>query len=204
MSPTRRQLVGRGLALAGAAAVPGTLLVATPARAQAEAETGALERLVGLEQAGALAYEEAAGEEGALSGKAKALAAGYARHAGERASALEAAIEQLGAEAPEAPDDVAAVELLEGFEGATEEPDLVDFLVRLEEETLAAYLDAAPELEAEDIVRAGAQIAASHAQQLVALRLLAGERPSQAVRIPSVPTDGGAADEAESGARADE
>ena len=46
MTATRRQLLGRGIGLAGAAALPGSLLAAAPAMAQEDDETDTLERIV--------------------------------------------------------------------------------------------------------------------------------------------------------------
>ena len=101
MSPlTRRSLMGRGLAGAGALALPGSLVAAATAHAQqADAETDALERLVVLEQAAELAYSLAA-EEGDLDSDAQTLFEELSIHSGDRATAFSEAMDQLLVDPP--------------------------------------------------------------------------------------------------------
>ena len=57
-------------------------------------------------------------------------------------------------------------------------------MIGLEEELIAAYRELTPDLDAPDLVRTAAQVAASHAQMLVALRVLAGEPDATTAQRP--------------------
>jgi len=199
----RRQLIGRGIGAAGVAALPASLLAAGPALAQESDQTDALEPVVELEQAVELAYSLA--EEGAtLKPDTKRAFESYGRHAGDHATALAEALEQLDVEPPEASSDPSDYEALADFDAEAPEPRLLQFMIGLEEELVAAYEELTPELEEEDLVRSGAQIGASHAQVLVALRLLAGAPPARLTELPDAPTADGATDSEDSEASADE
>jgi rubrerythrin len=176
MSTTRRQLIGRGLGAAGAAAVPASLLTATPAFAQESDETDALERIVILEQAAELAYSLAA-EDGKVGSDAKQSFELFSTHCGDHDTALSEALDQLGVDPPEAESDPADYERLADFDPKASEKELLDFTIKLEEELVAVYADETETLEEEDLVRTAAQVGAAHAQMLVALRVLAGEKP---------------------------
>jgi rubrerythrin len=184
---TRRDVIVRGIGLAGAAAVPAALLAAAPAHAQEDAQTDALKNVIELEQAAQLAYTEAAAE-GKLSGDAQALAEELADQEDDHATALETAIEQLGVEAPEAPDSPDGVSALEGFDAGASEDGLIDFFISMEENLVRAYAEASANLTADDLLRSGAQIGGSHAQHLVAWRLLRGDAPAKAAALPSAPS----------------
>ena len=173
---TRRSLVGRGLAGAGAVALPGSLVAAATAHAQDEegdAQTDALERLVTLEQAAELAFSLAA-EEGDVDSEAKALFEELSIHAGDHATAFEEAMDQLLVDPPSSESDPAEYESLEDFDTAAAQDELLAFLIDLELGLVEAYEEDQPELDEPDLVRSAAQVAASHAQALVALRQLAG------------------------------
>lgn len=177
----RRALLARGAWLAGAASLPALL---GPARALAQddeergdAQTQALERLIRAEQASALAYREAAKGD-VLQGEAKTLAEELARAEDAHATAFTAALEQIGFEAPEAPDSPAGVELLDGFEQADSERRLIEFFVGLEATLMNTYLQVAGSLEAPDLRRSGAQVGASHGEHYAAWRLLRGDSPA--------------------------
>jgi len=168
---TRRSLIGRGLAGAGAFALPGSLVAAATAQAQADAETDALERLVEIEQARELAYSLAA-EEGKLDSDAQALFEELSIHSQDRATAFVEALDQLLVEAPESSSDTEDYDSLSDFEPASSQKDLLAFMIELELDAIAAYEEDESELDEPDLVRSAAQMAASHAQALVALRLL--------------------------------
>lgn len=172
---TRRSLVGRGLAGAGALALPGSLFAAATAHAQSDAETDALERFVELEQARELAYSLAA-EEGDLSSDVQSLFEELSIHSGDRATAFSEALDQLLIEAPESSSDADDYESLEGFDPASPEDDLLAFMIDLELDAISSYEEDEPELDEPDLARTAAQVAAGHAQALVALRLFAGEK----------------------------
>jgi rubrerythrin len=169
---TRRHLMGRGLAGAGALAVPGALAVAEAAHAQGDAQTEALERLIELEQAAELGYSLAA-EEGDLETGTKALFEELSIHCRDRDGALSEAVDQLLVDPPEKSSDQEDYESLDDLDPTADEKDLLEFLIGLEEELITAYEEEEPQLDAPDLIRTAAQIAASHAQALVALRLIA-------------------------------
>jgi len=173
MSLTRRSLVARGLAGAGTLALPGSLVAAATAHAQSDAETDALESFVELEQAAELAYSLAA-EEGDLNGDARALFEELSIHSGDRATAFSEALEQLLVEPPDASSDADDYDSLSDFDPASPQDDLLAFMIDLELAAITAYEEDEPELDEPDLVRSAAQMAASHAQALVALRILAG------------------------------
>lgn len=178
MSPlTRRTLIGRGLVGAGAIALPGSLAAAATAQAQqgeTTDQTEALERLILLEQAAELAFSIAA-DEGDVDKDANTLFDELSIHAGDHADAFSEAMDQLLIDPPERDSDPEAYESLKDFDPDADQDGLVAFLIDLELGLLEAYDTDEPELDEPDLVRTAAQVAASHAQALVALRLLAGE-----------------------------
>ena len=172
---TRRQLLGRGIGLAGAAAVPAGILAPPTALAQESDETDALERLVELELAAELAYSLAT-EDGDLNAEATRAFELFTEHCGDHATALSEAIDQLGVDPPDPGSDPADYERLADFDAAASLPEQLDFLSALEDDLIRAYEDETANLEAEDLVRSAAQIGASHAQIRVALAALGGKR----------------------------
>lgn len=172
---TRRSLMGRGLTGTGALALPGSLIAAATAKAQSDAQSDVLERLVELEQAAELGYSLAA-EEGDLDSEVKSLFEVFSIHSGDRATAFSEALDQLVVDAPEPSSDPADYESLSDFEPATPQDDVLAFMIKLELELIAAYEEGEPELDEADLVRSAAQMAASHAQALVALRIAAKEK----------------------------
>ena len=185
-SISRRALLGRGLAGAGALALPGALAAAATAQAQegeSTDETDALERLIVLEQAAELAFSLAA-EEGQASGESKALFEELSIHAEDHATALSEAMDQLLVDPPEADSDPTGYESLKDFDPGADEQDLLEFLIGLELDLVAAYEEEQADLEEPDLARTAAQVGASHAQALVALRLLAGPK-GLVTKLPS-------------------
>lgn len=175
---SRRALIGRGLVGAGTVALPTTLIGAATAHAQGGEttdETDALERLIVLEQAAELAFSLAA-EEGDLSPDAKALFEELSLHAGDHATAFSEAMDQLLVDPPEDESDPDDYDSLEDFDPSADEADLLAFFTDLELSLIEAYEEDQADLEEPDLLRSAAQIAASHAQALVALRLLAGKK----------------------------
>lgn len=172
---TRRALIGRAAAGAGAAALPASLVAVPVALAQSDAQTDALERLMELEQAAELAFSLAA-EEGDLEAGTSALFEEFTLHCGEHATALSEALDQLGIDPPQSSDDPADFEVLDDFDSAGSEASLLAFVIDLELQVVEAYEDEVFDLDDPDLIRTSAQVAASHAQQLVALRVAAGER----------------------------
>jgi hypothetical protein len=200
MTPlTRRALIGRGLIGAGAVAVPGSLVAAATAHAQGEStdETDALERLIILEQAAELAFSLAA-EEGNVSPEAEALFEELSIHAEDHATAFSEAMDQLLVDPPASDSDPGEYESLEDFDPAAGEKDLLASLIDLELGLIAAYEENEPDLEEADLVRTAAQIAASHAQALVALRLLAGTK-GLLTELPDPSTSASASEDKDTG-----
>ncbi len=186
---TRRALMGRGLAGAGAVALPASLVAAATAQAQdaeGDAQTDALERLVILEQAAELAYSLAA-EEGDVSSDATALFEELSIHAGDHATAFGEAMDQLLVDPPSSDSDPDEYESLEDFDPKADEKDLLAFLIDLQLGLIEAYEEDQADLDEPDLVRSAAQVAASHAQALVALRLLAGTK-SGLTKLPAPST----------------
>ena len=97
-------------------------------------------------------------------------------------------MDQLLVDPPDKSSDQEDYESLEDLDPAAPEEDLLAFLIGLEEELIAAYEEDEPELDDPDLVRTAAQVAASHAQALVALRLLAGDSEQTLTEIPERPT----------------
>jgi hypothetical protein len=175
MTTTRRQLLGRGLGAAGAAALPASLLVAAPAHAQESDETDALTRIVELELAAELAYSLAV-EDGDLDADARDAFERFGGFCSEHATALSKAIDQLDVDPPDAQSNPADYEALADFNARAPQARQIDFMVGLEEELVRIYADENGNLEAEDLVRTSAQIAAAHAQVRVALEDLSTAR----------------------------
>ena len=197
---TRRTLIGRGLLGAGAVAIPGSLVATATAQAQSGEstdQTDALERLIILEQAAALAFSLAA-EDGDVSAEAHALFEELSIHAEDHATAFSEAMDQLLVDPPEADSDPEEYESLEDFDPAADEKDLLAFLIDLELGLIEAYEEDEPNLEDADLVRTAAQVAGSHAQALVALRLVAGDK-GLLTELPDPSTSATASEDEDSG-----
>jgi Ferritin-like domain len=175
VSTTRRQLLVRSLGAAGAAALPASFVASTPAFAQETDETDALERIVELELAAELAYSLAV-EDGDLDSDAREAFERFGGFCGEHATALSEAMDQIGVDPPDAESDPAAYEALADFDARAPQNEQVEFMLGLEDDLVQIYADENPNLDAEDLVRSAAQIAASHAQVRVALGELTSKR----------------------------
>jgi rubrerythrin len=173
VTTTRRQLLGRGLGVAGATALPASLLAASPAHAQQSDETDALERIVEPELAAELAYSLAV-EDGRLDPEAQKAFERFGGFCDEHATAFSEAIDQLDVDPPDAQSDPADYEALADFDAKAPQDEQIDFMLGLEEDLVQVYADENANLEAEDLVRSAAEIASSHAQVRVALQDLAG------------------------------
>ncbi|HSI81149.1 MAG TPA: ferritin-like domain-containing protein [Solirubrobacterales bacterium] len=202
---TRRAALRRWMLAAGALATP-VLLRPPVASAQDDEDPAVLEEFlveaIVLEQITVLAYATAGGELEDDRRLARTLER-FERQEQIHAKALRSALDSIGVELPDAPaspDDVQAIEdagaidderaeeltgLLGELDGLTGRDELLEHLIRLEEEQLRYFLDQAPTLEAEDILRTGVEIAACQAQHIVVLREALGASPAEAV--PEVP-----------------
>lgn len=193
MSLTRRVLIGRAAVGGAAAAIPTTLIAAAPAFAQESDRSDALERLVLLEQAAELAYSLAA-EDGDLGEKTASTFAELSSHNGMHATALAEVLSQLNVDPPEPSDDPADYPSLKGYDSGAREAVQLTFLDDVETGLIEAYGEAIPALEAGDLGRTATQIAAGHAQHLVALRLIAGSPARAITKLP--PASGSATESA--------
>lgn len=206
MSPgaTRREALRRAVVGGGALALP-PLLWPAIADAQDDEEPvleDFLTEAIVIEQIAVLAYSSAAA---ALEGE-RDLAGTLRRFERQEqihATALRSALDSLAIDlpaAPAAPDDAPAiegaerldderaaelVELLGRVDGLEGRRAHLDYLIELENEQLGLYLREAPTLDAEDMLRTGAEIAACQSQHLVVLGVALGTAPAQAVpRLP--------------------
>jgi rubrerythrin len=161
--------------MAGAAALPASLLAPASALAQEDDETDALEQVVELELASELAYSLAV-EDAELAPDVKSAFEAFGEHNSDHATALSEALDQLGVDPPDVESDPNDYDRLADFDPKAAEPKLLEFMIALEQELVKVYEDVTPELEAEDLVRSAAQIGACHAQQYVALSILAGDQ----------------------------
>lgn len=185
---TRRRLIGT----AAAASVPAALAGVTPAFAQATDETDTLSDLVELEQGMELAYALAA-QDGPLSPDTKMRFEEYGLFCGEHATAFDEALDQLAVDAPKSSDEIDDYDSLDGFDPEADETELVEFVIGLEEKIISAYEKQVPEIKQADLQRSIAQVAASHAQVLVALRVLAKTKGDIA-KLPPASTSATASD----------
>ena len=186
-------------AVAGAAIVP-SLLRASRARAQADEDEALRDFLapaIALEQVAALAYDTAADAE-TTDQRSRKLFERFRDQEQAHANALRSALDSLGFDLPDAPDsptdtevfeDVEGIEdarareladLLSGLDGLRGQGELLDSLVEIEREQIRFYLDAAPDLDSEDLGHTSAEIVGNQAQHLVMLRLALGDDPAAA------------------------
>jgi len=173
----RRELVRRGLLSGGAAlaaaSVPGLLKVRA-ALAQDEAavnDQGIIEGAVGLEQTMVVVYRSAGRRKllGALNPVAEQLARQEQAHVDYFSKALTG----LGGKvpAPPLPDDIA------GFTQIQAPDEMLRFALNLENQAVAAYLDAAKTLRTTTLLQTLTEIMASHGQHLVVIRQALNTNP---------------------------
>ncbi len=174
---SRRELIGRGLAFAGAAAasssIPG-LLGANDALAAGDDKV-VLESAISLEQSAVLAYE-AAGDTGKL-GRATGLAKLFARQEQRHADALVQALQTMGGTPPAKPTRAGEVTgLPTALRGNATV--LLTFAVELETMALAAYYGALAKLRSPELLSTATSIMANEAQHLAILRQELHTNPS--------------------------
>lgn len=182
---TRRDALGAGLfagAAALAAAAAPALIGARGAFAQSEDTSGTdselLIGLIGFEQTAVLAYATAAN---AGLGAASKLATLLGRQEQEHADALIAALKEIGGTAPSPP----RVEDVPGLTEVGSAEDFLSFALDLENQQLAAYLEANKQLGSAELLTTSSQIAANEGQHLVIVRQALGVDP-----IPAPPPSG--------------
>lgn len=175
---TRREAVGLGIALTGAAvAVTGipALLASQAAFARAADDAAILSAAIGLEQQAAFTYRFAA-ESGLLDSVTRRVAERFAAHEQEHADELSAALRRLGGTPPGKvgrPEDVAVA----GLSDVGDQRELIGYAIELESVGVAAYYDALSRLRDPRLVATAASIMANEGQHLVVLRQAAGREP---------------------------
>ncbi|MFN2612540.1 MAG: ferritin-like domain-containing protein [Solirubrobacterales bacterium] len=173
---TRRDALSAGL-VAGAGAFSAlmapALLGAGAAFGQAEdtsdTDSELLIGLIGFEQTAVLAYGTALAG-GLLD---PAVAKRFARQEQAHAGALGAALKKIGGSPPAPP----RVEDVPGLTEVQTRMEFLNFAVRLENQQLAAYLEANTQLGSGELLTLSSQIAANEGQHLVILRQDLGTDP---------------------------
>jgi rubrerythrin len=176
---TRREALHRGLILGGAAlaaSLAPSALGAARAFGQADTSTaagdaGILEGTIGIEQTAAVAYETIAKQ--GLLGPATSTAESFARQSRSHADLLSAELEALNDTAPAAPLPTD----IPGVSQVTTKENALPFLVLLENEALAHYVEGVKKLEDPKYMQAFAEIVPNHGQHLVVLRQALGTDP---------------------------
>lgn len=176
-SATRRDALRAGLlgaAALSAAAAP-ALIGAAGALAQqtedtSDSDSELLVGLIGFEQTAVTAYAMAASA-GWLGSSSVPMLFGAQEQ--QHADALVAALTAVGGTPPPPP----RVEDVPGLTEVTNGQDFLNFAVGLENQLLAAYLEANKTLGSGDLLTLSSQIAASEGQHLVVLRQSLGTDP---------------------------
>ena len=172
---TRRETARRAIALGGgtlaAGAIP-ALIGASGAAAKGATETEVVEHLIDIAQSAEVAYRTAA--DGDLLDLEVAKAAElFAEQEREHASALIAALEDLGGERSKPP----SASDVDGLDEPDTQSKMLEFLIDLENSAIEAYYEAAGEVLASDLIKTAAEIGSNEAQHLVVLRQQLGDDP---------------------------
>jgi rubrerythrin len=165
--------VTRRALLAAAFAAP-LLVRAPPARAKEDeaAAEDALRELITRERGAVVAYEALAAVD-FLDNPTATLFRTLRDHEQEHADALVAALEERGEQPPEPP----TREDVEGLAEVSSQPEALDFARRLEEELVAAYLEAVKLFEGASLLETVGEILGSEGQHLVIVRQRRGDEP---------------------------
>jgi rubrerythrin len=207
---SRRETLQRA-ALGAAALAAGGLL--GPARAIAQSPDDEdlrdfIGEAIALEQIGVLAYALAIEAKG-VDAELRRTLEGFRDQEQAHADALSTAIESLGfdpSDAPEDPEDSGVYEDADGIDddaaarladllGRLGEPkDVSGFtgvLLEIEREQIRYYLAGAPGLDSEDLATTSAEIAANQAQHVIVLEREAGTEPVEAMATVEAAIGGG-------------
>jgi rubrerythrin len=200
----RRELLRRA-ALGGGALTATGLLGPTLAAAQSTDDDDLRDYLVeatGLEQITVLAYGTAAEAKGTQPVVRQSLER-FGAQEQAHADAWRSALDSLGFDAPDPPDDATDTGVFDDVEGLSDEAanqltglldnldglskpeELLRFLVELEQRQLRYYVGAAPALDSEDLATTSAEIAGCQAEHLVVLHQAEGDSPADAVKAAS-------------------
>ncbi len=206
---SRRETLRDAAMIAGAiAAVPLIPALVRPdlARAQGtddEAVRDFLVPAIEFEQLAVLAYSTAI-DANDLDGLERRTLEQLRSQDQAHANAFRSALDALGFDLPDAPDSTTDAEAFDDVEGlddpaaseltdllgdldaARRGEELLEVLVALKERAISYYRDSAPGLDSEDLTTTSAEIAGSHAQQLVVLREAGGQSPAGASDVGSL------------------
>jgi ferritin-like protein len=176
--PTRRQALGRGVALGGAALAAASLpalagAAAALAKDELKGDARVLAGAVGLEQTLVVTYDTAI-RSGRLDSAAAGLATAFKRHEEAHVVALAAALEKLDGKPPAAP---SAAEV-EGLARLRSRAELLEFAIELETMMIAFYYDAQQRLTDTSLFATAASIMANEGQHLALLRKALGRTPA--------------------------
>ena len=164
----RRELIRRGLGLAGAVIAASSiplLLSVRNAFAATDNDADILKSAITLERTAVLVYG-AAIDSKLLSEGFGEVARRFRDHEQEHADALITALTDLGGTPPAPP----SAKDIEGLNDLKSQGDVANFAIELEMASLAAYYDAQGKLADAKLLQAGASIMANEAQHLVVLR----------------------------------
>jgi hypothetical protein len=171
MSPERADTSRRDLLLAGGAVLAtataaASLLRVAGASAQADDDAATVRAAIGLELVAVEAYQRATADLGGI-------ARLFRNHERAHADALIAALHEMGGGTPPQPDAQAKLADLSKAKGKRA---VAEALIKLEDEAVAAYVDAHSKLKDARLMRVVSSIIGNHAQHLVALREVAGQQ----------------------------
>lgn len=198
----RRAAIGAGAVAAASLARPAAALAQT---AEDEALRDFLAEAIAREQIAALAYNTAATADG-TSGELRQRLELFRDHEQAHANALKSALDELGFDPPEPPDEASDTTVFEDVEGIDDEAAarladllesldgltgdrLLDYLVELEQDQLTYYLTEGPTLESGDLSTTAAEIAGCQAQHVYVLRRELGDNPADALVAANEATD---------------
>lgn len=197
---SRREALRRGALAAGAVAAGG-LLRAAPAVAQSPDDEDLRDFLVeaiGLEQVTVLAYSSAA--DAAKSGADKQTYERFRDQEQAHANALRSAIDELGFDAPDAPNSPTDTGVFDGVEGLSDAAsqqltddlgkiadaktptEFLNLLTSLETQQIDLYVGRGPRLDSPDLSTTSVEIAGCQGQHLVVLGGLEGQTPGEAAQ----------------------
>jgi hypothetical protein len=200
----RREALRRGAAVAGALAAGGLLRPALAAAAGSTSDDDLRDYLVeaiGLEQVTVLAYATASDQ---ADPNARQLLQDFRDQEQAHASAWRSALDSIGFDSPDAPDNPEDTGVFDGVDGlsdesATELKDLLtkigdtngadqflELLADLEKRQIAYYVGKAPAVDSYDLATTSAEISGCQAAHLVVLREDLGDSPEDAANVVSV------------------
>jgi rubrerythrin len=182
---TRRDLVRRGIATAGATTLASTIPALLRVRNAFAAATGdgpVLAAALAIEQVAVFAYYETLAK-GALSPPVAQFVRLFRAHEQTHAQALTVDLRNLAGTTPRPPMSVADVDrtlarfkLKKGLAQLRTQSEILSFLIELEAVTIGAYYDAVSKLKDFRLLQLGAQIMANEGQHATVLRTLAHPR----------------------------